>query len=501
MSKETLEAIRQSADRYPPETFFSTDQDRKRFLEWLRPRPGLAMGLADMRECGMLGWMFPAFHAVADRGTREARHPAVFETHALLAIQHLERLPGEATLDGERFGAMLRELSAPELLVLSLLLHHVGQSRYEHNVEDAVRGAKTSLAPLQLEGNAREMVEFLIRNQAQMSQVAFRQDAGDPDIVAAFAALLNTAAQLNTFNTEEHLKMLCLMTVADLGGTGADTLTPWKSELLWRLFVDTYNHLTMAYGDEVIDQNAATRTALHANRPHDITEADLTRFLEGLPKRYLTLFDPVSIYQHVRLSHDIGPNDVHLILNRKSDLWELTVVSLDKPYLFSNISGVLSYLDLDILRGQALTSLSSLVLDVFQFRDHAGFLAHSKLEPFVSDVIAGRRDITALLKEKARRFTGSGIPHPPPIIYFDNDASHRYTVLEIVAHDAPGLLHRISGVISRYGLNVELVLISTEGDKAIDVFHLKNGEQKLTDSDQLALTEDLERTLEDDGTR
>src|SRR5262249_29296602 len=203
-----------------------------------------------------------------------------------------------------------------------------------------------------IEADPRFAVDFLIENQLQMVQLAFRQDAGDSDVVSRFASLVNAAAQLNSITTEEHLKMLCLLTVGDLGAAGREPLTSWKAELLWRLFVDTYNYLTMAYGDEVIDRNAAARTALHRDRPEDISEGELVQFLEGLPQRYLTLFDAEMIYQHVRLRRNIGTDDVHSFLTRKGEVWELTIVTLDKPYLFSNICGALALLGADIIRGQ-----------------------------------------------------------------------------------------------------------------------------------------------------
>src|SRR5262245_29493770 len=218
-------------------------------------------------------------------------------------------------------------------------------------------------------------------------------------------------------------------------------------------------------------------------------------FLEGLPRRYLTLFEPEKIYQHLRLWRDIQRDDVHFFLNKKSDIWELMVVTLDKPYLFSNICGVLSYLDLDILRGYALTSRSALVVDVFQFTDHKGCLVRPQLDPLLSDVVAGRMDITVLLQEKERSGQASHPARTPPVIYFDNDSSPRFTILELVADDAPGLLHRVSRIISRHGCVVDLVLISTEARKAIDVFHLRKEETKLTASDELTLTEDFERVL------
>jgi [protein-PII] uridylyltransferase len=346
-----------------------------------------------------------------------------------------------------------------------------------------VRDAQRALDALDLSGDARQTVEFLLRNQVQMSLIAFGQDTSDPSVVGKF---------VETFSTEERLKMLCLMTVADLSASGPDVLTPWKAELLWRLFVDTYNHMTMTYGDEVIDTHETALSTLNANRPHDVAEKEMAAFLKGLPRRYLTLFEPEQIYRHVRLARDIKADDVHYFLNKKSDVWELTVITLDKPYLFSNVCGVLSYFGFDILRGHALTSRSGLIVDVVQFSDRKGCHVRPQLDPLLSEVVAGKSDISAMLRTER----GSGAqtsPQTSPVVYFDNESSPRYTILELVADDAPGLLHRISRVISERGCAVDLVLISTEGGRAIDVFHLRKGESKLNESDELMLTEDFER--------
>jgi UTP:GlnB (protein PII) uridylyltransferase len=131
---------------------------------------------------------------------------------------------------------------------------------------------------------------------------------------------------------------------------------------------------------------------------------------------------------------------------------------------------------------------------VFEFADDARAVSQVALDRLLSDVVGGRVDITARLAEKHGREKVR--PSAGPLLYFDNDYSQRYTVLELVADDAPGLLHRISRVLSSFGCEVELVLISTEGDKAIDVFHMRKNGAKLTDSDQLALTEHLERMLD-----
>ncbi len=288
-------------------------RDGARLLELLRPRHGLAAALRELQQGGRL-----------------ALFPAGGLSHAIAGIERLEQLGSQTSVNSERFGTMLRELESPSLLSLALLLH-----------DNAA-----ALDALGIAGDARQNVEFLIKNQLQMSLMAFRQDTSDPTVIGKFVEL---------FSTEERLKMLCLMTVADLSAAGPDALTPWKAEVLWRLFVDTYNHLTMTYGDEVIDTHETALSALAANRPHDISDQELTGFLTGLPKRYLTLFEPERIYNQVRLARNITADDVHSVLNKKADVWELTVITLDKPYLFSNICGVLSYFGFDILRGLSST--------------------------------------------------------------------------------------------------------------------------------------------------
>ena len=171
------------------------------------------------------------------------------------------------------------------------------------------------------------------------------------------------------------------------------------------------------------------------------------------------------------------------------------------PNLFSNVCGVLSYFGMDILRGQAMTNTNGLVLDMFQFIDEEGFFrlnpdATPQFSQLLQDVVAGRADLSATLRGKEQGMhQRRGSARVDPIVHFDNQHSHRYTVVEIVAEDAWGLLYRISHVISRHGCDIDLVLISTEGHKAIDVFHITQGRAKLTDAAQLALEADLEALL------
>jgi len=492
VSEDALAVIRQHATRYAPEDFVPTTEVRDELLRFLRPRAGLYARLSEMHDCGLLGQMFPEFLAISWRVVRDFYHKYTVDEHTLLTIRNLERLASACPPGRERFGSLAQNLERPELLVLSLLFHDVGKWRDEDHVTESVRMADQMMSRLRLPAESRDTIEFLITNHLSMSRAAFHRDTEDPEVVR------NLSAQVGI---EERLKLLCLMTIVDVEAVSPETLTAWKEELLWRLYVDTYNHLTLGYADELIDRHQIGLAELLARHPPDLSEAEITHFLEGLPCRYLQLAAPDAIYAHVRLSKDIARDDVHIRLEREDSAWELTVVTLDKPFLFSNICGVLSSFGMDILRGHAMTTPAGLVLDLVQFVDEERFFelnpdeGHARFTEVLTEVLSGRTDVTERLRRREQSVFHRGTPRFPPVVHFDNQSSQGYTILEINADDALGLLYRISGLISRNGCDVDLVLISTEGRKAIDVFHLTKAGAKLSESAQQVLGTDLKRML------
>ncbi len=493
VAERTLSLIQQHLDRCTPDDFVSTEGERQQLRKLLVPRRGLYARLSEMHDCGLLNAIFPEFAKVHCRVVRDFYHKYTVDEHTLLAIRGLESLLDPPHPGRRRFTSILQELRAAELLTLALLFHDVGKWREADHAQESVRLAQSMLDRLELPDDERATVEFLIREHLQMSQVAFRRDSEDPHVAARFAELVAT---------EEHLKLLCLMTLADVGAVSPDTLTPWKEDLLWRVYVDTYNRLTLGYADQLLDRDPAGLAVLIAGRPADISERELVTFLEGLPRRYLSTFGLSAVYRHVRLARDIHPDEVHTFLEKHDDVWELTLVTLDKPFLFSNISGVLSYFGMDIHRGQAMTTPHGLVLDVFEFTDDEGYLkqnaaATTEIAGTLEQAVAGSVDVTALLRGRMRSVLHRVRHHRrPPVVHFDNEHSRKYTVLEIVADDAPGLLHRISRVISGHGCDVHLVLISTEGKRAIDVLHITRNGAKLPEADQAALAAELQHVLE-----
>jgi [protein-PII] uridylyltransferase len=491
VSDEALGCVEQHAGRYEPAAFFPTRAYRAALLRFLKPRPGLYARLSEMHDSGLLGQMFPEFKAISWRVVRDFYHKYTVDEHTLLTIRNLERLT-EASPQRGRFRALLGELESPELLVLALLFHDVGKWREEGHDVESTRMARVMLGRLEFDEHTRATVEFLVREHLNMSVVAFRRDTEDPEIVRHFAELVGV---------EERLKMLCLMTLADIEAVGRETLTPWREELLWRLYVDTYNYLTLAYGDEVIDRDQSAHSWLIEQRPATLSEQDIAGFLEGLPRRYLQLFSPDAVYRHVSLARDLDAGAVQAWLERKGGEWELTVVARDRPFLFSNISGVLSSFGMDILRGFAFTKPDGLVVDMFHFSDEERFLelneeGDGELIRLLNDVVGGGTDVASRLEGREQGAFRRRLPGFAPVIHCDNDSSRRYTIVEIIAENALGLLYRVSRAMSESGCDVDLVLIATEGRRAIDVFHLTRQGAKLSPEQQTEVTENLHRVLE-----
>ncbi|MEO8481347.1 MAG: hypothetical protein ABI634_04005 [Acidobacteriota bacterium] len=492
VSDDVRACIQENVGRYTADYFMASEEGRLRLRAMLYPRPGLSARLSDMLECGLLGTIFPEFEKIHCRVIRDFYHKYTVDEHTLLTIRNLESLWHPTSASRARFASILNEVRSPELLTLALLYHDVGKWRDDDHAIESVRLAEPMLARLQLGDEDRQVIDFLIRQHLAMSKVVFRKDFGDPDTVAEFASLVGS---------EEHLKMLCLMTLVDIEAVAPGTLTPWKEDLLWRLYVDAYNHLTLGYADELIEKHQSERARVLAECPDDISEEELSRFLDGLPRRYLSVFGLSAIYRHVRLARGLKDDDLHLSLEKRDEIWELTVAALDKPFLFSNISGVLASFGMDIHRGQAMTTPDHLVLDVFEFSDEEGFLrqnsgARDEIARVLRQVVTGGVDVRTLLRGRERSLVHRRRREVVINIHLDNEHSRRYTVLEIVTADVPGLLFRISRAVSDEGCDVDLVLISTEGRKAIDVLHVTKQGRQLGEHDQVTLKQALVRTLE-----
>jgi [protein-PII] uridylyltransferase len=187
---------------------------------------------------------------------------------------------------------------------------------------------------------------------------------------------------------------------------------------------------------------------------------------------------------------------------RNGGLYDLLVMTADRPGLFSKMTGVLSFFGMNIIRAQAFSNRHGTIFDLLSFEDPDHYFEKnpSEVDHFgevFNDVIAGRVQLNTLLERKFksvvfRQKKGLSVP---TTIHFDHDFSKRCTIMEIVTQDAFGLLYRMASVISAHGCNIEVALITTEGHRAIDVFYITWQGKKLSSELEAELEHDMNRTL------
>jgi [protein-PII] uridylyltransferase len=279
--------------------------------------------------------------------------------------------------------------------------------------------------------------------------------------------------------TVERLKALTLLTFADISAVNPTTMTPWRAEQLWQLYLKVYNELTRELETERID-------AVPTGSPERIA------FLQGFPIRYLRTHSEAEIDEHMTLEAKSQKRGMAVDIRRLDSAWQLTLIAHDRPGLFADVAGTLSCFGMNILKAEAFSNLRHLVLDTFTFSDPARNLDLNpseveRLEATVDKVVTGRTDVKELLRNRPKPVLPSKKAGIASRVVIDSEASGTATLIEIVAEDRPGLLYDLATAITSNGGNIEVVLIDTQAHKAIDVFYVTANGRKLTPETQAAI--------------
>ena len=454
--------------------------------------PGLA--LRPMQRLGLLMDILPEFGLIDSLVVRDFYHRYTVDEHTLRTIEHLQELVDSPDERGAHFVQLWKTAERRDLLILALLLHDVGKGMpVENHVTGSLAALDSAAKRLKLSPEEKTEIQVLIEHHLDMSATVQRRDIFDPATVAGFA---------ESVTNQERLQRLCLLTYADIHAVNPEALTPWKAEMLWQLFVATSN-----YFNRTLD-----RDRLHAHDEVSLlgrikasagagSTQEIERFLEGFPRRYLAVHSAEEIAAHFGLYRKLSEEPVQTQVAATRHGFAVTLLTADRPALFSTISGVLAGWGMNINKADAFANAAGIILDTFHFTDMHRTLELnpgeiSRFRKSLEDVLNGKTTLEALLKGRVSAARGRA----PKVtvetrINFDDSSSAHCTLLEIITQDHPGLLYEMGSALARLGCNIEVALIDTEGHKAIDVFYLTAQSKKLTPQKQELLREVLQGTL------
>ena len=461
------------------------------YLQETLVQPYAADALRVMNALRLLSLLLPELRGIEALVVRDFYHRYTVDEHSFLAIEHLHRLKESKSEWDRRFAALQGELEQPELLFLALLLHDSGKAvPSENHVELSLQLTDSCAERLDLDPVDRETVRYLVASHLEMS-AAMRRDVFDPANVKSFAERVGVP---------ERLKMLCLMTYADIKAVNPEAMTPWKADNLWQLYIACANYLSRSADERVHTGDDGSNLA-HLRSLAPVAGKKINTLLEGLPQRYLRIHGATDVLAHAEMASRLGQDGVLLNLKQVRQWYELTLVTTDRPFLFASVSGALAAWGMNIVKANAFSNAAGIVVDTFYFTDRFRTLEMNlqewdRLKKSIAAVVKGEADLARMLRDrlKSEKADSTKVKISTQIEFDDSSSAHS-TLVQVLTQDRPGLLYRMCSLVSKHECNIEIALIETEGQMAIDVLYLTSGAAKLSADRQAALGQALREEL------
>ncbi len=541
----TKNLVREAARRFDAETRRRNDVLSEFF--WLLEDPKSdGRVLREFHELGVLRAIIPEFRRVTSRWQHSLYHIYTVDVHSIIVLENLKRLRrGDFASELIELTRWMGELLRPHVVYFAGLLHDVGKGwpKGDHSIRGEkvarVVGERFEEAEL-IEWGSRETEDlaWLVREHLLMSDLSQRRDVSDPDLLQDFASRCETL---------ERLRMLHILTFADMRGTSPKVWTSWKGSLLAQLSANAAG-LLMSSADAHERLQRRRRRLQHelvaeaSRRPElGVHPDEVQEFVGVMPPRYIFGFTPRRMVRHVEMWRDVsrlGGFSFHVSALRREKLSRVTVVCPDRPGLLALLAGALAANRLEVKTAQifsidaALTppktegydptdtydlvavdperTAERLALDVLNVTDERGELCDeaTRWRQFRADleaVLFGGQSVDELLD--ARRPVSSlmprAMPEVPVEVAFSNEESDEETIIDVWGPDRHTLLYQLARALTDSGLTIGLAKISSQGSRVADGFYVRDAASggKITDVTRMkrikaALVEAFQRSSE-----
>ena len=445
------------------------------FLEILTSKKSPEVALRRMNEAGVFGRFVPDFGRVVAQMQYDMYHVYTVDEHTLFAIGILHHIEtGQLKEELPVASAIMPTIASRRALYLATLLHDIAKGRGGDHSQLGEKVALKLGPRLGLSDEETETVAWLVRWHLLMSSVAFKRDIGDPQTIQDF---------VERVQSPERLKLLLVLTAADIRAVGPKVWNGWKAALLRELYHSALDvisgGLTVGARDARI---AAAQAEARALLP-DFTDDEFALFIgRGYPFYWLSL-DAETHARHARLMREAEASGAPLTVEKRVDparaVTEITLYTADHPGLFSRIAGALAVSGANIVDAKIMTMSNGMALDTLWVQDHDGapFDRADKLAKLAftfENVLTGELNPHIELERRPAFPSRMSVFTVPPRVLIDNQASRSHTVIEVNGRDRRGLLWEVTRELTRLSLQVSSAKISTYGEKVVDVFYVKN---------------------------
>jgi [protein-PII] uridylyltransferase len=439
--------------------------------------PDGARWLSVLNETGFLGRFLPDWARIVGQMQFDTYHIFTVDEHTIEAVRVLNTMErGELAEVAPVASSLIDQLQSRRALYLAMLLHDICKGRGGDHSELGAEVALYIGPALGLSAEETETVSWLVLHHLLLSTTAFKRDIDDPKTILDLA---------ETIQSPERLRLLLVLTVADMRAVSAKVWNGWKATLLR----DLYSRVAevLAGGLATTERDVRVQRAKQAASALLVgwSQADIDQFTDlGYPSYWLS-FDPETHARHASLLRDAeqrkAPLTVDTQLLPARSVTEVTIYCADHAGLFSKISGALAVAGASIVDARIHTMTNGMALDTFWIQDAAGGTFDAphrlaRLSVLIEQSLSGRLRLNTEIRKMSKMVLGRRMQaiHAPPRVVIDNHASNTNTVLEVNGRDRPGLLHDVTAAISEQGIQISSAHVTTYGVRAVDVFYIKD---------------------------